>query len=182
MAAEAARAVMEPADLAETRIASTVWRPRSTPFTLADTSLAMVLSAMLPPTEIDTALFAAAARARLADSAWTVTAETSWAETLALAAWIPGVAPIPSPSIVARVARPMLFIAKVPPMVTAPALSPEALTPAAIAAMLAVMVFPLVASTDSAPVALTVVSVSAAETLARPFKDGVSLTLCFASS
>ncbi|GAA0248904.1 hypothetical protein GCM10008965_16680 [Methylorubrum aminovorans] len=132
----------------------------------------MVLSAMLPPTAIDTALSEVAASARLADRARTVTSERSCAVIVALAAWIPGVAPVPSPLIDASVARPMLFMANVPPMLTATALPADPVAPAAIAAMFAVIVLSVVAVTDSAPVALTVVFVREAETPARPPRTG----------
>ena len=181
-AADAALAVTVPADFASIRIAPTVCRPRSTFFTVAETSLAMVLRPMLPPTETPAALPDPMATARLAESAWDVIVEMSWAEILALSAWRPGAVPVPSPSIEARVARPILFIAKVPPPLTAPALPPATVTPAAMAAMSALTLFSLVAVTESAPVALTGVPVRVADTLLRPPSTGASLSVCADSS
>ena len=173
---------MVPADFAEMRIAPTVCRPRSTFFTIAETSLAMALSAMLPPTAIETALPDAAASERLAESACVVMVEMSWAETVALAAWNPGVAPVLSPSIEAATARPILLIAKVPPTLTAPALPPATVTPAAIATMSVVMVLLALAATESAPVVVTGLPTRVAETLARLPSEGVSLSVWAVSS
>ncbi|GJD85837.1 hypothetical protein HPGCJGGD_3731 [Methylobacterium haplocladii] len=181
-AAEAAWAVMAPADFALTRIAPVVCSPRSTFLTVAETSLAMLFSPTLPPTATETALEAPAASARLADRALAVMVEASLAETVALAAAMPGPVPVPSPSMSAPVARPILFIAKVPPTLTAPAFEPDRAAPAAIATMFAVIVFRLVAVTASAPVAETGVFESVAETLARLPRVGVWLSVLPASS